>query len=264
MIKSQYSIDSLAKKLMKVARPLFFPGWCNNCMKPSVFVIKADNLREDVFCIMCRSFNRQRQLRYILDQEVKSYTRAINEITIWNTENSHSLHKRLSTKFSGKYVSSEFFKNNLSSGSYVNGVRHEDICQSSFSSSYFDFVLSSDVLEHVANPLRAFNELNRVLKIGGKHVFTVPFMENTPCSDIRAKLRDEGTIEYLKEPMFHGDPMRENGILVYTIFGEDLRDICQDSGFNLQVKKFSKPFYGIIGKGIVFVAEKQRSPGKML
>jgi len=43
----------------------------------------------------------------------------------------------------------------------------------------YDFVLSSHALEHVANPIRALREWNRVLKIGGILVLVVPHREGT-------------------------------------------------------------------------------------
>lgn len=42
---------------------------------------------------------------------------------------------------------------------------------------YYDFVLSSNCLEHVANPLRALAEWRRVLKPGGTMVLAVPRKE---------------------------------------------------------------------------------------
>jgi SAM-dependent methyltransferase len=43
----------------------------------------------------------------------------------------------------------------------------------------YDFVLSSHVLEHVANPVRALTEWIRVLRIGGVLVLVVPHREGT-------------------------------------------------------------------------------------
>jgi len=46
-------------------------------------------------------------------------------------------------------------------------------------SEKYDFLLSSHVIEHVANPLKALNEWSRVLKKGGKLILVVPFKYTT-------------------------------------------------------------------------------------
>ena len=139
-------------------------------------------------------------------------------------------------------------------------MRHEDVCNTSFPSDYFDFILSSDVLEHVPEPEKALIEIHRVLKREGKFVFTVPFVEGMPESDIRVKLKEDGTIEYIKEPIYHEDPIRQNGILAYVIFGEDLLDKCKKAGFICKKVNLRKTLYGIIGtNAIVFVAERMDS-----
>lgn len=38
----------------------------------------------------------------------------------------------------------------------------------------FDTVISLDTIEHLANPLKVFFEINRVLKNGGSFIFSVP------------------------------------------------------------------------------------------
>jgi hypothetical protein len=199
-------------------------GWCNCCKTPTIFVVRGENLREDLFCLRCHSFNRQRQIKYIFDRESKVYPRPLTEIVVWNTENSRALHESLKKLPFRNYISSDYIGQDIESGVVVNGVRHEDICNSSFPSEYFDFVLSSDVLEHVPEPERAFSEIYRVLKPGGMHI-TVPFIESMTHSEIRAIENSQGLIEYLKDAIYQEDPLRRNGILVYTIFCEDLREM---------------------------------------
>jgi SAM-dependent methyltransferase len=45
-----------------------------------------------------------------------------------------------------------------------------------FASAHFDFILCSEVLEHVFNPDEVLAELQRVLKPGGRILVTVPFV----------------------------------------------------------------------------------------
>jgi SAM-dependent methyltransferase len=53
-------------------------------------------------------------------------------------------------------------------------VRKGDVCQMPFESESFDFVLATDILEHVENDIAALKEINRVLKPGGSALITVP------------------------------------------------------------------------------------------
>lgn len=45
-----------------------------------------------------------------------------------------------------------------------------------FDSAQFDSIVTNQVLEHVFNPIEFLNEINRVLKTGGKLLLTVPFV----------------------------------------------------------------------------------------
>lgn len=245
------------QRLIKLLPSRILFGWCNNCQTPTIFVIIGKNLREDVFCLLCGSSNRQRQVRYVFESELQKYKHAA-EVRVWNTESTKGLHRKLKKRLAQNYVSSEFFDKDLPSGVFVNGVRHEDICNSSFPSSFFDFVISSDVLEHIPEPRKALKEISRVLKRGGKHVFTVPYIDQMTHSDTRARLDEAGQVQYLKEPIYHGDPLRPEGILVYTIFGKDLEDMCVNAGMRLRIERFSKPALGIVGSALVFVSEKDR------
>ena len=47
------------------------------------------------------------------------------------------------------------------------------------SSESYDFVLSSHVIEHIANPIKALNEWKRILKIDGILVIVIPHKEGT-------------------------------------------------------------------------------------
>ncbi|MFX0195933.1 MAG: class I SAM-dependent methyltransferase [Candidatus Hodarchaeota archaeon] len=249
--------DKLVLKVVSATGKVFLLGWCSICARPTAFTICGENLREDVLCIHCLSFNRSRQMYYTFRKELKEHPGGPHTITIWNTESSRSLHDKLKKFFKERYMSSEYFGTDVKSGDVVNGVLHEDICNTSFPSNHFDFILSSDVLEHVPEPQRALSEIQRVLKPGGKFIFTVPFVEGMPQSEIRARLREDGTIEHIQEPMYHGDPLRREGILVYVIFGEDLLNMCKKAGLILKKQKLYSLLNGIIGtNAIIFIAQK--------
>jgi ubiquinone/menaquinone biosynthesis C-methylase UbiE len=54
-----------------------------------------------------------------------------------------------------------------------------------FTTASFDLVVCSWVLEHIADPARAFSEIRRILKPGGRFVFLSPNAANTLATMIR-------------------------------------------------------------------------------
>lgn len=53
-------------------------------------------------------------------------------------------------------------------------VQEMDVCNLKFDRSSYDFILSSNVLEHIGNLPKALSEMKRVLKSGGIMIHTVP------------------------------------------------------------------------------------------
>lgn len=90
-----------------------------------------------------------------------------------------------------------------------------------FENESFDLFITQDVFEHVMTPNKAFKEIERVLKPGGAHVFTVPWYHTLTKTVQRAKMNKE-VIEYIEEPIYHGNPIDENGSLVTFDWGQDM------------------------------------------
>ena len=103
-------------------------------------------------------------------------------------------------------------------------ARHEDIQALTFDDDSLDLVITSEVFEHVADPWAGFREIHRVLRAGGRHIFTVPGL---PWA--RTASRD------FAQPVLHIDPLRPKGSLVITDFGEDLPALLGPLGFETQV-----------------------------
>lgn len=234
-------------------------GVCPLCGIESTFDGFTDNERESGTCSNCGSSNRQRQMammiRSLCDQAQTGPVAFPDGYAIYNTESTGPLHAAL--RSTGGYVFSEYFGAQYQGGEQVNGIRHEDLQALSFGENAFNLVLSSDVLEHMPRPYDAHREIFRVLKPGGRHIFTVPFYPWEALDERRAIERD-GRIEYFGEKLYHGDPVRPGeGVLVWTIFGLQMIVELARIGFVVSYWNLHEPSKGVIGPwSIVFDARK--------
>ncbi|WP_239142739.1 class I SAM-dependent methyltransferase [Variovorax sp. WS11] len=176
-------------------------------------------------------------------------------LAVYNTETTGAVHKTLS--LGRDYFCSEYFGDEYAPGDLVAGRRHEDLQRLSFGDEVLDLVLSSDVLEHMPEPYEAHREIFRVLKPGGRHIFTVPFDGHASLDDRRAALIG-GEVVYLADKLFHGDPVRpDQGILVWTIFGLEMLVQLAKIGFRPAAWNLHEPEQGIVGPySLVFEAFK--------
>ena len=108
----------------------------------------------------------------------------------------------------------------------------EDVTALSYVDASFDLVLTSDTLEHVADPMQGLREIHRVLRPGGRHVFTVPIDPRLDTS----RSRDGGPQEHHGRG---GGPFalvtRKADMLAHTDFGTDLPEWLDRAGFACDV-----------------------------
>jgi SAM-dependent methyltransferase len=155
-----------------------------------------------------------------------------------------------------KYVATHFFPD-VPIGESRGGYRCENLEIQSFEDCSFDLVVTQDVFEHVLHPDRAFQEIARTLKLGGAHVFTVPwyYWQKTL---VRVQEK-EGHIEHLLPPEYHGNPISKSGSLVIREWGYDMLDfILQCSRMFTVVVHTNDPHKGIEAEFIeVFISRKE-------
>lgn len=122
-----------------------------------------------------------------------------------------------------KYTQSYFWPERPLGSVSEEGIRNEDLTRLTFNDDSFDLVVTSDVLEHVFDIDAALAEIERVLKPGGVHIFSVPTAFPLPeKTTARVAIEDRREV-HLLPPIYHnagdGTPC-----LVYHDFGIDLPD----------------------------------------
>lgn len=216
---------------------------------------KIPNWRERLVCPNCNLNNRMRLTYHIIKEKFPDF----NELSVYATEQTTILF-RLLKKLNPQLIGSEFLGNEVPSG-YINqnGLRNEDFTHLSFKDEQFDLILSLEVLEHIPDYKKAISESFRVLKKNGKFLFTVPFNRNSRENIIRAKLNDDGSVNHILPPEYHGDPLnRTQGCLCYYHFGWEILEDLKEAGYNnaFALFTYSKEYGYLGGEQIFFIAEK--------
>lgn len=265
MLKSitRYILKCHDAFLLKKGKSFVF---CTACGRLNKILVLSDNLREDGLCIKCRSNSRKRHLASLFLKSLRKRKKALRfsslrkipsniSLKLYNVESNGALHENL--KHIDNYVSSEYFGPYEIFGAAQNGVLNVDLQNIPFEDESVDYIISTEVFEHVPDPYKAFKEVYRILRTGGAHIFTVPFIGGVK-DEVRSILNDNNEIVYLMSPQYHGDPIGdEKGILVYTLFSEEMFSKLEAIGFNMRVDRSRNPFLGILGaENIVFSATK--------
>ena len=214
-------IRELINRGIKKPWHLRFPhnkGFCNICEKDVVFYEEGTWLRDQYKCSSCHTIPRNRALVKALTVFYPNW----KENVLHESSPGGPLSAFL--KKSNKSYTASHYYDDVPRGEFKGEFRSEDISALTFADESLDLFISSDVFEHVIEPEMAFNEIARVLKPGGAHVFSMPWYPENAASIPRARLKD-GKIINLEEPVYHGNPISEDGSLVTTDWGRDFCDI---------------------------------------
>lgn len=159
----------------------------------------------------------------------------------------------------GQLAYSEFF-DDIEPGAYRGQVQCQDVQTLTYPDMSFDLCTSTEVFEHVPDDLRGFREIHRVLRPGGRFVFTVPLAEAAATTE-RAVIA-KGAVRHLLEPEYHGDAIRGHGkVLCFRNYGLDILDRLRVCGFceARLVPEDDSAWWGL-GRKVV-VAEKRPQDG---
>jgi len=253
------------RKLASSERQFKTSGFCFVCQRWAEFVSSWDfaypvqghlqvNWREQLFCPHCRLNNRMRASVHLLAQVVSPSRNS----HIYVTEQSTPLYRHLQERFP-MLKGSEYLEDGTALGQRNSaGLRNEDSTQLSFPDAYFDVLLTFDVFEHIADHRAAFAECARVLRCGGRMLFSVPFDAAAPRNQVRARVGRDGKIEHLLAPEYHEHPRNPEGSLCFQRFGWEMFAQLQQAGFrNVWALCYYSPEYGYLGsEQLQFLAEK--------
>lgn len=194
--------------------PLLFqnPGFCPCCRSDTTFLAQGEWLRDAYICQLCGSIPRQRHLQYVLDSRFAGW----EQLAIHESSPSADFIER----YAADYTSSQYFPG-VPSGKPVDGVICQDLENLSLPDESVDLFITQDVLEHVFDPERAVQEIHRVLRRGGAHVFTTPKHKGLPETVQRARKGTGTQVEHLRAAEYHGSPVGDHRILVTFDYGLD-------------------------------------------
>jgi|GEM_PF-204877 len=223
-------------------------GKCSICGKEVDFKIKENNSLREAFCPICKGSKRNRDLAEAIlktfgkkeELSLEEAFHSLKHLAIFEAQGSGPIHQVLCQL--PHYSCSEYFDDISAGITNREGVRCENIEKLTFPNNSFDLVITQDVLEHVRNPGEAFLEINRVLKPGGFHIFTVPIHEGRPT--VKRVMDKDGGAVFPLPPVHHGDPLRGDGSLVCTDFGEDLIDYLKSINLPTEIVSCNR-FYNI-------------------
>lgn len=230
-------------------------GWCPICENNVIFVSENNWLRDYLLCSSCLSVPRERAVMHILGSLMPNWrSQRIHE----SSPSDRATSKKLRSECAD-YIGTQFDPQ-LELGVWVakEQFRNENLEQQTFEDGYFDIVVTQDVLEHILDPAAALQEIARTLRPGGVHVASVPLVRKWEKSRVRARRRNDGSIDYILPPEYHGNPISESGSLVVTDWGYDIAAFChKHSGMDTMIYHIDNLDLGIRAEYIEILVSRR-------
>jgi SAM-dependent methyltransferase len=174
---------------------------------------------------------------------------------VYELSSAGALARYLRRRFDHPYFSEYFDR--VAPGEICRGVPCQDVQQLLLPADSFDLVTSTEVFEHVPDDRRGFSEIHRVLRPGGRFIFTVPLLDGEETLE-RAILGEDGTITHLAAPEYHSDRIRGGSrVLAFRTYGRDICARLVAAGFQAAIRTVVDPRHGITGQPVI-VAVKGR------
>lgn len=218
-------------------------GRCSICGESQLFVRASRAIRETYRCQMCKASLREREqassvLECYSDINVSTFTDlastdVFGRLNIYEPGTIGAFRKLL--KSLPNYYQSDYYPEDVRANR-SSDLPHQNLEELSYSDQSFDLVITSDVLEHVRKPMKAFAEIYRVLKTGGYHIFTVPLQEPLPSKTV-PRVDTSGPVDFHILPeYYHGDG-KGGRSLVYNEFGRDIVEMLSAVGYSAFLRR---------------------------
>ena len=257
-VKAKYQPENIENRNYIRSNPV----QCNLCgyCGTAAYLDLADNwtttgidlLRENIVCQRCGSASRHRALGIVVAQACREIEKqSLEKMVVLDTDPV----SKLQSLFAGNsgYRRSGY-SNTVPSGSELDpGILCVDLQKMPFGNESLNVLISSDVLEHVADDSLSFQEAHRVLRPGGRYIFTVPYAEERVVTQIRAVPVPGGEVVHRRCVQMHGD--QKASILARRIYGADLVRQVEAVGFRMLHRKVIDVAAGVFGVD-VFEAQK--------
>jgi SAM-dependent methyltransferase len=227
---------------------------CNLCGQPAVIAVSEFH-RELAFCQTCGSVARFRGIVYAISQAIFGNSIVLSEFP-----------QRKDMSAIGLSDAPHYSVGLEKAFNYTNTFYHVDpfydVTADEPTYRDLDFIVCSDVLEHVAAPVsRAFGNLRRALRPGGTLILSVPYstaptttehfgtapstlrtIEFTPGEWVMLQRDGGGQWKVYDQLIFHGGP---GTTVEMRVFGEaHLRQLLVDAGF-VDIHVYGEPMLDI-------------------
>lgn len=189
-----------------------YKGFCPCCSNKTVFMSTDLWFRDSLRCCRCNSLPRDRQVFKYVNKLLEQR----NDLRVLEFAPLPGAY--MYKKKTQKYVISHYLPDKKF-GKMDASFYNEDIQKTTFSDSSFDLIIHEDVLEHINDPLAAILDNFRILSDNGEIVFTCPVSSDKTVQ--RATVDSDGKLIFHLPPCYHGNPINNNGSLVFWEFGYD-------------------------------------------
>lgn len=234
---------------------------CNICnnefesqLKDDLTPEEINSFRESLNCKKCNSISRDRIMMWALancmnHKECLLELPTNKEIRILESTGVRGHPNVLNSKFD--YINTKFDSNSIRKK--LDRRKFADFQDLHFDNEFFDYIVSSDVFEHVRLDDKAFREVYRTLKNHGYFLMTAPFSYKLNETLIRVKPIGDSDI-FLLPPEYHAE-----NTLAYRVYGSDIFQKLNSYGFNVCYLNIQISDYAISQQEI-FVCRKNSAP----